>query len=76
MTWDEACRATVFPAYDAATLRGRRLAGGDHAGHLASFADDDLGALNITLDLAVDLQDTLADDLQALADDLEIVADY
>ena len=52
------------------------LLAGDHAGHLAPFADDDLGALHITLDLAVDLQDTLADDLQALADDLEIVADH
>ena len=32
--------------------------------------------LHIALDLAVDLQDAAADDLQPLADDIEIVADH
>src|SRR5262245_63892673 len=49
--------------------------GGDGARYLAQLADDDLGASHIALDLAVHLQRTPGDDLEALADDLEVVAD-
>jgi hypothetical protein len=48
----------------------------DHTRHLAFLANDHLGRLYVTFDLAVDLQNTAADDLQTLADDLEIVADH
>src|SRR5204863_7048905 len=48
----------------------------DHAGHLAPLADDDLGGLHISLDLAIDLQHAATDDLEPLANDLEVVADH
>jgi len=46
----------------------------NHSRHLSSLADDDLGRLNVTFDLVVDLQDALADNLQPLANDLEVVS--
>ena len=48
---------------------------GDQSRDLALFANDHLGGLHITLDLAVDLQDATADDPQSLADDPQIIAD-
>ena len=42
---------------------------GDGAGHATLLADDDLGAADVTLNLAIDLQRSLADDLETLADD-------
>ena len=48
---------------------------GNSAGHLAPLTDDDLGAADVTLNLTINLQRSLADDLETLADDLEIVAD-
>jgi len=50
--------------------------GRNRAGYLASVANDHLNALDIALDVAVDLQRALADYLQALACDGEIVADH
>jgi len=50
--------------------------GRNRAGYLASVADDHLNALDITLDVAIDLQRALADYLQALARDGEVVADH
>src|SRR6476620_7992401 len=48
----------------------------DGAGYATLLADDDLGAADVTLNLAIDLQRSLADDLEALADDLQVVADH
>src|SRR5215470_15994923 len=50
------------------------LATGDHSRHLPFLANDDLGCLDIAFNLAIDLQDAPADDLQTLADDLEVIA--
>jgi hypothetical protein len=43
------------------------LPAGHHAGHLAFFSDDDFGRLHVALDLAIDLQNAAADDLQTPA---------
>src|SRR5712692_9378089 len=43
-----------------------------HTRHFAMLADDDFGALHVAHDLTVDLEDTLAGDLQVVADDFEI----
>jgi hypothetical protein len=45
----------------------------DHPGHLPFLTNENLGRLNVTLDVAIDLQHTPANDPEALADDLEIV---
>jgi catechol 2,3-dioxygenase-like lactoylglutathione lyase family enzyme len=49
---------------------------GDRTRDLALLANDDLDGVHIPFDLAIDLKDALADDLEAFADDLEVVADY
>ena len=46
----------------------------DHPRHSAFLTNEDLGRLNIALDVAIDLQRAAADDPEPLADDLEIVA--
>src|SRR5262249_45697965 len=48
----------------------------DGAGHFPHLADDDFGAPDVSFDLPINLQRSLADDLETLADDLEIVADH
>jgi hypothetical protein len=50
--------------------------GRNRAGYLALVADDYFHALDIALDVAIDLQRTLADYLQALTYDGEVVTDY
>ena len=45
----------------------------DHPRHLALFTNQNLGRLNVTLYVAIDLQRASAKDLEPLADDLEIV---
>ena len=50
--------------------------GQDGSRHLPLLANNHLGALYVALYVPIDLQRTLADDLEALADDLEIVADH
>jgi len=51
------------------------LLAGDHAGDLATFADDNLDGLHVTLDFTVNLKQTSPNDLEPLAHDLQIVAD-
>src|ERR1700730_14261166 len=46
----------------------------DHPRYLPLLTDDDLGRLNVTLNVAVDLQAAAANDLEPLANNLEIVA--
>ena len=45
----------------------------DHSRHLTFLTDYDFSGQHVTLDLAVDLKDSTADDPKALADDLEVV---
>src|SRR5262249_796742 len=52
------------------------LSTGDHSRHLPLLTDDHLCRLHIAFNLAVDLQDAAADNLQPLADDLEVVTNY
>src|ERR1700730_9094828 len=46
----------------------------NHPRYLPLLTDDDLGRLNVTLNVAVDLQAAAANDLEPLANNLEIVA--
>jgi hypothetical protein len=46
----------------------------DHPRHLSLLTNENLGRLNVTLYVAIDLQRASAKDLEPLADDLEIVA--
>jgi len=65
-----------FSAYDARdSAANDHLLTRDHAGHPALLAHDNLGGLNVTLDLTIDLQNTTADDLQSLSNDFEVVPD-
>jgi len=45
----------------------------DHPCHPPLLTNEDLGRLNIALDVAINLQRAPADDLEPLANDLEIV---
>ena len=45
----------------------------DHPRHPPLLTNEDLGRLNIALDVAIDLQHAPADDPEPLADDLEVV---
>jgi len=47
----------------------------DHPRNLPLLTDDDLGRLNVTLDIAIDLQHAPANDLEPLANNHEIVTD-
>jgi hypothetical protein len=46
----------------------------DHPRNLPLLTDDDLGRLNVTLDVAIDLQHAPANDLESLPNNHEIVA--
>src|SRR5262249_54830551 len=50
--------------------------GGHRAGHLALLPDNHLAPADVTLDFSINLERSLADDLEPLADDLEVVADH
>jgi hypothetical protein len=45
----------------------------DHSGYSPLLTDEDFGRLNITLDVAINLQRAAANDLKPLANDLEII---
>jgi hypothetical protein len=47
----------------------------DHSRHLPLLADEDLGRLNVTLNVAIDLKRAPANDPEPLANDLEVVPD-
>src|SRR5262245_51010388 len=49
--------------------------GGDCTRHPSLLADDDLSAGHITFEVAINLQDASADDLEALTGDPKVVAD-
>ena len=66
-TRDDDCKVTVAPRMSTGDRATHDHAlGGDRARHLALLTDDDFGAADITLDLAIDLQGALADDLSDL----------
>src|SRR5262249_60184002 len=46
----------------------------DHPRHPPLLANKDLGGLNVTLNVAIDLQCPASNNLEPLADDLEVVA--
>src|SRR5262245_58071212 len=48
----------------------------DHTCHLALLTDNHLRALNVPLDLSVDLQDTSAKNLESLPYNLEVVTNH
>jgi len=45
----------------------------NHPGHSPPLTDENLGRLNITLDVTINLKRAPANDLESLANDLEIV---
>jgi hypothetical protein len=47
----------------------------DHSGHLPLLTDEDLGRLNVTLNIPIDLQRAPANDPEPPADDLEVIPD-
>jgi hypothetical protein len=49
------------------------LLAGDHSRHSPLLADEDLGRLNVTLNVTIDLQRAPTNDSEPLADDLEVV---
>jgi hypothetical protein len=65
-------RLRADDAQDCATHN--HLLAGDHSRHSPLLADEDLGRLNVTLNVAIDLQRAPADDPEPLANDLEVVA--
>ena len=47
----------------------------DHSRHFPTLTDEDLGGLNVTLNVAVDLQRATANDSESLTNDLEVIPD-
>jgi hypothetical protein len=47
----------------------------DHPRHLALLTNENLSRLNVTLNVAIDLKGTPANDPEPLAKDLEVIAD-